>query len=430
MKNDNSNLKLIIGFIAGMLICGTTIICTNLLIQNNQRKVSNLSGTDIDYEVNKNTVILENDIIHEIITKAEEQLGKTDLSDEQEGRKVKKAYVRSIQIADDIYINTLYDAKINGRGDSSYGPDGYLENGHVDYEGAYNYMANNPEAKFPIYGSITFMIEYEKDFEGSWAGNGPAYYTGRYAIGDRIFTYENGVLSFGTGGSKEYEEYKNLRTEKTIGKIIDKIDASTIEDEVYYLLTDKGELYFSCTEKADKINDDYQYTKLDGIPGFVTDFWLDYNDGFIICKLKNGEIVYLENRKGKYTYVHKYYPFISVEYPFVKYSKEGKDLVLYFTDDKKLYFEDGLGEENTFKINGSYMVSENVVTCKLESVELMDGRVSTIDGILVLKFDESKWKFNVLDWEYNTNRIPPSYMDAYFYTDFIHVGDEFFGATV
>ncbi len=467
MKKGNGNYKLISGLLVGLLLGGLTVVGANQAIQaiqnteikvslNGQlqqfkdettgetqypityhnrtylplRNVASLAGLEVGYNNDSNTAILEEDVIKEIITKAEKQLCVTDSIDEEYGRKKVKVYVRGIELADNDYIKTLTDSKINGRGDYKYASNNFLEHGHISYEGAYNYLIDNPKSKIPINGNITFMIEYDKDFEGAWAGNGPAYYTGRYAIGSLMFKYEDGVLSFGTGGSKEYEEYDIVKTEESIGNIINKIDNSTDKKEIFYLLTSNGEVYRSCIEKSDKNNVVPQYTKLKNIPDMVTGLKLEFNGGLVICELKNGETVYFKDIDGEYSGIHKYYSFLDGGYPFENYKENGKDIFIYFLDDNKLFIVDGLGNSNTYRINGNYIVSEKIVICKLNSCTLQDGRRISMDGVLTLKYNEDHWKFQVLDWEYNTSNEVPSYADAYFYEDFIKTGDEFLGATV
>ncbi len=396
------------------------------------RNVANLAGLDVYYDNDTNTALLSQDVIKEIISKAEEQLGKTNVIDEEQGRKVVKAYIRGIDLADDVYIKTLYESKINKRGDFTRDTDGYLEYGDISYEGAYNYMMDNPIASMPVYGKITFMIEYDKDFKGSWAGNGPAYYTGRYAIGERLFTYENGELTFATGGGKGYEEYENIVKEITISKDlkikqIKEIDASYNEVGKKYILTDAGEVYIATFNNLDTDpNRNVYYIKVEKFPDKVVDIRYEHNGGLVICTLKNGNKVFFTYNGEVFDGIYKYYSFLDGGYSFIN-SDNG--MILNFANDTKLSIYMKFGE-SSFRVDGTYTNNDNRLTCKLTKCFLEeDKREIDIDGELIIDYAPDNWRFNTISWEYNPLSDTPSYYDAFFYADFIQSGDVFCGAT-
>ena len=285
-------------------------------------------------------------------------------------------------------------------------------------------MIDNPIAKIPISGSITYMIEYEDDFKGYWAGNGPAYYTGVYAIGERIFTYKDGVLSFGTGGSKEFEDYESIAKDTTtskdsIIKSINEVDLSYNDVGKKYLLTDTGEVYLATfTNKSDLKESDIQYKKLEDIKDKVVDIKLLHTGhAIVICTLSDGTELYIHELNGEYKGAYKYYPFINgYNYADNRHTELNEyGLVVttqgisFYEDKVSVWYEDltdrdishGTGMEKPhviFNIEGTYDVSGDIVTFKFDKCicKEPEAKEYSINGEVQLRYDGHS--FEVVKW--------------------------------
>ena len=240
MKIEKSNLKLIGGLVAGMLIGGATVVGANQAIQalqnteikvslNGQvqsfkdettgevqypityhdrtylplRNVSSLSGLEVDYDASTNTAILTNDIIKEVISQAEKTI-RYPLYNNGNYTEAKGCKVRDIILYDYDYIDTFVKSIDSNQGEFEYLND--KEKMQSDYNLFKALLKKYTRENLPIMGYVTFMIEYKEPVSagGSWAGNGPDFIYGNYAIGSREFDYNNGIFTTNTGGTFNY----------------------------------------------------------------------------------------------------------------------------------------------------------------------------------------------------------------------------------
>ena len=161
------------------------------------RNVANLAGLSVDYDNNTNTAKLEQSVIKEIISTAENDLKGYVLYDSngEVKNKVVKVMVNCIDAYDEDFINMIC---------SGANLDDNFDGHFIDFCKYQVALTANTTNDIPTFGTMRFTIEYESDVkagENYWAGNGPDYVYGKYATGTREFVYEDGKLIFNTGGT-------------------------------------------------------------------------------------------------------------------------------------------------------------------------------------------------------------------------------------